>query len=305
MLFGCTSVRPLVSSADVNEPTMPERREGMQVNIKAAYHANCWGALGGNAVGVTSITQLTYRTFADIEAAIREIAETGYEGTELFDGNLLDYEGRVAQLSKFLRSTGVKLVAVYSGGNFIFDDILGEELARIERAADAAAAAGAEHLVVGGGAQRAGGRKRDDIKKLGAALDKVVRIAKKHGLTAHYHPHLTTIVEGPEDVRKVFRETSIDFCPDTAHLAAAGGDVPALIREHADRISYVHLKGWQKEPFAFTPLDTGTLDMASIVRALAEVDYSGWITVELDSWPNPKEGAARSFAFLKELNVAA
>jgi inosose dehydratase len=273
--------------------------------VRRAYHANCWGPLGGNAVGVTSITQLSYRTFADIERAMREIGEAGYEGTELFDGNLLDYEGSVAKLRKVLRSAGLKLVAVYSGANFIFDEILGEELARIERAAATASDAGAAHLVVGGGAKRAGGTKRDDIRRLGGALERVVRIAKKHGLTAHYHPHLTTIVEGPTEVRRVFRETSIGFCPDTAHLAAAGGDVPAMIREHRDRISYVHLKGWQRDPFAFTPLDSGTLDMTAVMRALDEVAYSGWITVELDSWPDPKAGAERSLAFLNQHKAAA
>jgi len=273
--------------------------------LRRAYHANCWGPLGGNAVGVTSITELTYRTFADIERAIREIGETGYQGTELFDGNLLDYEGRLTGLRKALRAAGVKLVAVYSGGNFIFDDVLGEELNRIERAAAAASELGAEHLVVGGGGKRAKGVKREDVKKLGAALEKVVRIAKKHGLAAHYHPHLTTIVEGPAEVRRVFKETSIGFCPDTAHLAAAGGDVPAMIREHRDRISYVHLKGWQRQPFAFTPLDQGTLDISAVVQALDEVGYGGWITVELDSWPDAKEGAARSLAFLEQLKAAA
>ncbi|TIP33200.1 MAG: sugar phosphate isomerase/epimerase, partial [Mesorhizobium sp.] len=122
------------------------------MRVKLAYHANCWGPLGGNAVGVTSITQLTYRTFGDMERAIREI---------------------------------------------------GEELARIERAAAAAAELGAEHLVVGGGAKRAGGRQSDDFKRLGAALDKVVDIAGRAGLRAHYHPHLSTIVEGPDEVREV------------------------------------------------------------------------------------------------------
>ena len=272
---------------------------------KKAYHANCWGQLGGNAVGVTSITQLTYRTFGDMEKAIAEIAEAGYIGTELFDGNLLDYEDRLKDLSRVLSRSGIKLVGVYSGGNFIFDDILAEELARIERAARAAAAVGAEHLVVGGGAKRAGGSKRDDIKRLAFALDKVVGLAKKHGLRAHYHPHLTTIVEGPAEVREVFKETSIDFCPDTAHLAAAGGDVPAMIREHRSRISYVHLKGWQKDPFAFTPLDEGTLDMAAVTRSLHEIDYAGWVTTELDSWPNPKEGALRSMAFLRNAEARA
>lgn len=273
--------------------------------LPRAYHANCWGPLGGNAVGVTSVSQLTYRTFADMERAIGDIAEAGYTGTELFDGNLLDHDGRINELASLLKSAGIKLVATYCGGNFIFDDVLDEELARIERAASAAAALGAEHLVVGGGAKRARGSKPDDIKKLGAALERVVRIAKGSGLAAHYHPHLTTIVEGPAEIRKVFEETSIGFCPDTAHLAAAGGDVPALIREHKDRITYVHLKGWQKQPFAFTPLDTGSLDIAAIVRTLREVGYAGWLTVELDSWPDPKEGAVRSLAFLNQLDADA
>jgi inosose dehydratase len=267
---------------------------------KLAYHANCWGALGGNAVGVTSITQLTYRTFGDMEQAIREIGEAGYVGTELFDGNLLDYEGRYSELRSVLNQAGVSLVAAYSGANFIFGDILGEELARIERAAAAAAELNAEHLVVGGGAKRAKGREPDDFKRLGAALDKVIDIARKAGLTAHYHPHLSTIVEGPEEIREIFRHTAIHFCPDTAHLAAAGGDPAAQIREFRDRISYVHLKGWQREPFAFTPIDRGDLDMMPILAALSETGFSGWIATELDAWPDPKEGAELSLRFLRE-----
>ena len=57
---------------------------------KLAYHANCWGGLGGDAVGVTSVTQLAYRTFGDMDRACADIAAAGYAGVELFDGNLLD-----------------------------------------------------------------------------------------------------------------------------------------------------------------------------------------------------------------------
>ena len=73
-----------------------------------------------------------------------------------------------------------------------------------------------------------------------------------------------------------------------------------MIREHRARISYVHLKGWQKNPFAFTPLDRGTLNMGAIVQALRDISFSGWITAELDSWPDPKEGAIRSMEFLRK-----
>lgn len=267
---------------------------------RKAYQTNCWGPLGGDGVGVTSISRLTYRTFAEMEVAIREIAEAGYHGVELFDGNLLDYADRIPTFKKLLDEAGVHLVAVYSGANFIFDDVLEEELARITLVADNATAVGAEHLVVGGGAKRAAGTRPDDYKKLGAALDKVTDIADARGLRAHFHPHLTTIVEAPEEVRAIFCNTRIDFCPDTAHLAAAGGDPAALIREHRDRISYVHLKGWQRKPFAFTPLDAGDLDIGGVMDALKDIGYAGWLTVELDSWPDPKDGAARSMAFLKQ-----
>ena len=274
------------------------------MQVRFAYQANCWGPLGGNAVGVTSVGQLTYLTFGDMSQAIAEIGAAGYQGVELFDGNVLDYPGGAAALKATLAQAEVRLVAAYSGANFIFTDILDQELGRIARAADAAAALSAEHLVVGGGAKRLEGVAPGDYERLAAALEKVVAIAKARGLKAHYHPHLSTIVEGPAEVDRIFSLTSIHFCPDTAHLAAAGGDPAAMIRKHKDRISYVHLKGLRKEPFAFTPLDEGDLDNAAAIRALAETNYSGWIAVELDAWPDPKAAAERSLAFMKR-NVAA
>jgi inosose dehydratase len=72
---------------------------------RLGYHANCWGPLGGDAVGVTSITNLTYRTFGDMKRAIAEIGSLGYEGVELFDGNLLDF--KAAELRSVLDGSGV------------------------------------------------------------------------------------------------------------------------------------------------------------------------------------------------------
>jgi inosose dehydratase len=274
------------------------------VDVRFAYQANCWGPLGGNAVGVTSIGQLTYVTFGDIGRAIAEIAAAGYQGVELFDGNVLDYPGGPAALKAAFANSGVKLVGVYSGANFIFPDILDQELSKIARVADAAAALSAEHLVVGGGAKRLEGEAPGDYERLAAGLEKVSSIAKARSLKAHYHPHLSTIVEGPAQVDRIFSFTSIDFCPDTAHLAAAGGEVPVMIRKHRARISYVHLKGLRREPFAFTPLDEGDLDNGAVIRALAETNYNGWIAIELDAWPDPKGGAERSLAYVKR-NIAA
>ena len=88
---------------------------------KLAYHANCWGPLGGDAVGVTSITRLAYRTFGDMARAARDIAAAGYQGIEFFDGNVVEGEGDDYAASRtHPRRDRAELVAVYSGGNFIF-----------------------------------------------------------------------------------------------------------------------------------------------------------------------------------------
>ena len=109
------------------------------MDIRFAYQANCWGPLGGHPVGVTSIGQLTYLTFGDMDRAIAEIAGAGYQGVELFDGNLLDHPGGATALRSSLAGAGVKLVAAYSGANFIFPDVAEQEIAKIARGADAAA----------------------------------------------------------------------------------------------------------------------------------------------------------------------
>ena len=84
----------------------------------------------------------------------------------------------------------------------------------------------------------------------------------------------------------------------TAHLAAAGSDPAALIREHAERISYVHLKGFQRQPFAFTPIDRGDVPTTGIIAALEDIGFDGWLCTELDAWPDPLEGAKASMTLV-------
>jgi inosose dehydratase len=267
---------------------------------KKAYHANCWGVLGGEPVGVTSVKDLFYRTFGDMNRAIAEIGQAGYQAIELFDGNLVEYQGNPGELRSRLNDAGLSMLAVYSGGNFIFPEILPEELWRIKKAADLAASMGAEHLVVGGGAKRTVPATDEDYARLAAALDQVADLAEERGLLAHYHPHLTTMAEAPEQVRKVFASSRICFCPDTAHLFAGGGDPAKLILEHASRIKYVHLKDFRRDPFAFLPLGEGELDMNAILQALNTINYTGWIAVELDAYHDPKAGAEISMRYLTE-----
>jgi len=122
--------------------------------MRLAYQTNTWGGVVGHPVGVTSIKDLYYLANGSTEDALRDIATAGYEGAELFDGNLMQYADSAADFTALLDNGGLSLVGVYSGANFIFADVLPEELWRIENAARLGSELGAEFLVVGGGAQR-------------------------------------------------------------------------------------------------------------------------------------------------------
>jgi len=146
--------------------------------------------------------------------------------------------------------------------------------------------------VVGGGARRVAGTTGEDYTLLARGLDQVTDIAESFGLTASYHPHLSTIVESPSELERLMDTTRIGFCPDTAHLAAGGGDPAAVIRKYPDRIRHVHLKDFRADPFQFLPLGEGDLDFPDIIRAVKESGYDSWLMVELDNYAGDPRAAA-------------
>ena len=270
--------------------------------MKLGYQTITWGEVVGQAQGVTSIKDLFYRAHSSTEQAMRDIAAAGYKGVEIFDGNLEDYAKKPAEFKSLLNSLDLELVSVYTGANFIYDDILEDEFHKISAAISFGTALGAVNLIVGGGARRSSGVREEDFQKLAEGLNRVSDLAEESGMTACYHPHLTTIVENPAELEKIMNLSKISFCPDTAHLAAGGGNPAELIRKYPKRVRHVHLKDFAPEPFAFLPLGEGTLDFKDIFRALDEIAYDGWLVVELDSYKgDPKKAAEISMKYLKNI----
>ena len=270
--------------------------------MKLGYHSITWGGVLGHPVGVTSVKDLFYCGVGDMADAAHDIAAAGFTGTEMFDGDVAKYADDPERLQSILSDNGLELVSIYTGANFVYADILPDEMDKIRRAVDLGAKFGAERLVVGGGARRAAGTTDDDYVALGKGLDRVSELAAEKGLLATYHPHLTTIVENPSELARIMELSSIGFCPDTGHLAAAGGDPAALIREYGDRVKHVHLKDVIPEPFGWTPLGEGTLDFTDIVSAVTEIGYDSWLMVELDAYAGaPIEAAQKSKAHLDQV----
>jgi len=124
------------------------------------------------------------------------------------------------------------------------------------------------------------------------------------GLRFAYHHHLGTVVERPEDLHAFLGSTGevVGLTLDTGHAALGGIDPVAAIRAHPKRVAHVHCKDIRAEVFAgvqargqsfldgvlagmFTVPGDGGLDYGAIMRALADIGYSGWIVVEAEQDP--------------------
>jgi inosose dehydratase len=270
--------------------------------MKFGYPTITWGGVVGHPGGVTSIKDLFYMTHGDTRAAIRDIAKAGYAGTEVFDGNLAEFANNPEELLSVLAEVNLQLVSVYTGANFIYDEILDDELYKIEQAALLAKKFGASRLVIGGGAKRPDGPKSDDFKKVGRGLDMAADIARDNGLESSYHPHLGTISETLDGFHQIMDSCSIGFCPDTAHLASSGIDPVAAIDKYGDRLKHVHFKDLSNKTGQFTPLGEGDIDFPAILAAIKRANYDSWLMVELDSYDgDPLAAAEISKRYLDKL----
>ena len=87
-----------------------------------------------------------------------------------------------------------------------------------------------------------------DAGRLEVVVDGIARCCeamRSEGVTAALHPHVGGWVETEHEVRTVLDEVGPDllaFGPDTGHMAWAGMDVPAVLRDYSDRIVGAHLK---------------------------------------------------------------
>jgi inosose dehydratase len=133
-----------------------------------------------------------------------------------------------------------------------------------------------------------------------ANLDRLLAHATSLGLVATLHPHVGTVVEGPEEVDRVLAGSRIPLCLDTGHLLIGGTDPLALARAAADRVAHVHLKDVDAglagrvragavtytdavRQGVYRPLGGGDIDLRGIVAALSAVGYDGWYVLEQDA----------------------
>lgn len=261
---------------------------------------------------------------SDLETGMREAAELGFRACETFTHLALAYEDRIEEFRELLAAHGLILSALYGGGRFSDPDRAEEVIAYNTRVARFLAALGVDRIVFGPRGPREGKTDPRGIRQMIRTIDEAARRTADLGVLACVHPHLGTELQDRDEVEAVLEGTDdrvVHFCPDTAHLTAAGMDAAAMIRSYGSRIKYLHLKdltpsdpdpavfasrsGDEALPI-FCELGLGTIDFAPIARAIRDVGYGGWLTVEIDqSTSTPYQSLRQCRDFIQdELGMA-
>ena len=227
------------------------------------------------------------------ELASREVSEIGYKNIESTKATMyafdLDHRAYADMLSRY----GQRAVSFYfhiaSYGNEE------ETFKNLERELNFAAELGAGVCL-----QASWGRpevmdERATEYEL-SLIEKFCTAASAFGIKPSLHPHYNTWAMYENEIDTVFSNIGrglLGFAPDTAHIAAAGGNPLRVIERHIDRVTHTHFKDITA-PVPYVPSDDaplssrfcelgrGCIDHKPIFALLREGGYSGYLCEELD-----------------------
>ena len=134
-------------------------------------------------------------------------------------------------------------------------------------------------------------------------LNRVRDLAEREGLAVAYHAHDFEFAEidgvRPIDMLMAGLDPRIGFELDTYWLAKAGVDPLQFLKDHADRVTHLHLKDMAKDG-SMADVGKGVLPMRDII-AQARAQGITHFLVERDDAPDPWASLATSLDSLRPM----
>jgi len=254
-----------------------------------------------------------------LEEAIEAIARIGYGGVELMADVPHAYprdmdEQRIARVRERLKKLGLSVSNVNAFTLFAcgdtyhptwIEDDEAKRRTRVEhtlRSIDLAMAFAAKTISLQPGGPLIGTSMSRELagERFAEGLREVIPAARAAGITLGIEPEPGLFIESSAEYvefkRKYFNgEPTVKMNCDIGHLFCVGDDPVEVIRGMPEQIAHVHLEdiGENRVHQHLTP-GKGAIDFPRIFAALADVKYSGRVTVELYPYETTAAGVAKA-----------
>ncbi len=205
----------------------------------------------------------------DVAGTLKQLAAMGYQGVEF--AGYYNLEGPA--LRQLLDTCGLRCAGAHVGLDALEGDAFEKTVALNK-------ALGNNRLIVPG----------VDLANLSKTLERLnaahVR-AKAVGMRVGFHNHTREfeVENGMTKFDRIFSETPADFLVqlDIGWAAAAGQDVPAILRKYSKRVETVHVKEFSAEnPKA--PVGEGSVQWAPLFDIIEKETATAWYIVEQEEY---------------------
>ncbi len=115
-------------------------------------------------------------------------------------------------------------------------------------------------------------------------VNAIARRASDKGIECSYHPNSPagSVYRTEEDYKILLNGLDhqvIKYTPDVGHIAKAGMDPMAILKQYHQQINCVHYKDMYADG-RWAPMGEGVIDFMSLTSYLKSVQFNGWIVVE-------------------------
>ncbi len=137
-----------------------------------------------------------------------------------------------------------------------------------------------------------------------ANLHRAAELCRSNGFDVVIHPHAGTYIETADEIARVMDRIDpslLGLCLDTGHFRFGGADPTKAVHDYHELIRHVHVKDCMTKVMddvkvegkgleealrrsVFCELGKGDSGIETVIEALREHDYEGWLVIEQDQY---------------------
>lgn len=230
----------------------------------------------------------------DLRTKLEAIARAGFDGVEIFENDLLSFEGSPAELRQLCQSLGLEIVAFQPFRDFeaMPEPQRSRNLQRAERKFDLMEQLGTDFLLV---CSNVSPQCIGELDRAAADLRELAERAAKRGIRIGFEAlawgrHISDYRDAWEVVRRA-DHPALGVVLDSFHMLSRGHDLAAISRIPREKIFFVQVADaplldmdilqWSRHFRCFP--GQGRLALADFMAALAKTGYDGPLSLEIFS----------------------